>query len=194
MKRTLAVLAAASALALAPAANAAVTITGTNIQNVDPTNGSGGAFNVSFDDTFGATGVTPFTRFLNFISSVAGTLQVRVDAAGGSFAENNTNLTGVSLVQNGVTTNVPQVTPDPFESRGLAGYAVNAGQATALNIAGNTGTQTGGFSGSLAFVPNAVPGVPEPGTWAMMLLGFGALGMAMRRKQATTVRARIRFA
>ena len=32
--------------------------------------------------------------------------------------------------------------------------------------------------------------VPEPGTWAMMLLGFGAMGAAMRsrRKQKVTVR------
>ena len=26
-------------------------------------------------------------------------------------------------------------------------------------------------------------GVPEPGTWAMMLLGFGGIGMAMRRRR-----------
>jgi hypothetical protein len=30
---------------------------------------------------------------------------------------------------------------------------------------------------------NAAPGpIPEPGTWAMMLLGFGGIGFAMRRK------------
>jgi hypothetical protein len=28
-------------------------------------------------------------------------------------------------------------------------------------------------------------GVPEPATWAMMLLGFGGIGMAMRRRRAT---------
>ena len=28
------------------------------------------------------------------------------------------------------------------------------------------------------------PAVPEPGTWAMMLLGFGAAGYAMRRRRA----------
>ncbi|WP_205479130.1 PEPxxWA-CTERM sorting domain-containing protein [Sphingomonas arenae] len=29
-----------------------------------------------------------------------------------------------------------------------------------------------------------VSAVPEPGTWAMMLLGFGAIGFTMRRRQA----------
>lgn len=29
--------------------------------------------------------------------------------------------------------------------------------------------------------------VPEPSTWAMMLLGFGAIGLGMRRKQRQTV-------
>ena len=28
-----------------------------------------------------------------------------------------------------------------------------------------------------------VPGVPEPATWAMMLMGFGATGVAMRRRR-----------
>jgi hypothetical protein len=27
--------------------------------------------------------------------------------------------------------------------------------------------------------------VPEPGTWAMMLLGFGAIGFSMRRRRQT---------
>ena len=40
--------------------------------------------------------------------------------------------------------------------------------------------------------PNvAAPAVPEPATWAMMTLGFGAMGFAMRRKKLAT---RIRFA
>jgi hypothetical protein len=27
--------------------------------------------------------------------------------------------------------------------------------------------------------------VPEPGTWALMLLGFGAVGVSMRRRRTT---------
>lgn len=32
---------------------------------------------------------------------------------------------------------------------------------------------------------NLPAAVPEPGTWAMMLLGFGAIGFAMRRRRQT---------
>jgi hypothetical protein len=35
-------------------------------------------------------------------------------------------------------------------------------------------------------------GVPEPATWALMILGFGAVGGAMRRRQS--VAAKVRFA
>lgn len=35
---------------------------------------------------------------------------------------------------------------------------------------------------------NGVPAVPEPATWAMMLLGFGGIGMAMRRGRKQTGR------
>jgi hypothetical protein len=38
---------------------------------------------------------------------------------------------------------------------------------------------------TLNFTGNiAAPGLPEPGTWALMLLGFGAMGTVMRRKTA----------
>jgi hypothetical protein len=31
--------------------------------------------------------------------------------------------------------------------------------------------------------PNVVPGVPEPSTWAMMLIGFAGLSFAFRRSR-----------
>ena len=45
--------------------------------------------------------------------------------------------------------------------------------ASSINVGMN------GFSNGV-IVP---PPVPEPGTWAMMLLGFGGIGMAMRRRR-----------
>jgi hypothetical protein len=41
-------------------------------------------------------------------------------------------------------------------------------------------------------VVNNAGAVPEPATWALMILGFGAVGGAMRRRQA--VAAKVRFA
>ena len=50
-----------------------------------------------------------------------------------------------------------------------------------LNISGNAGL-TAGYGGDLAVV---APSVPEPSTWAMMILGFAGIGfMAYRRKQS----------
>lgn len=41
----------------------------------------------------------------------------------------------------------------------------------------------------------AVPGgVPEPATWAMMLLGFGAIGFAVRRRRKQELRPALHFA
>jgi hypothetical protein len=37
-----------------------------------------------------------------------------------------------------------------------------------------------------AFNINSPPGVPEPATWAMMLLGFGGIGFAMRRRRSSS--------
>ncbi|HEV2593823.1 MAG TPA: cistern family PEP-CTERM protein [Sphingomicrobium sp.] len=43
-----------------------------------------------------------------------------------------------------------------------------------------------GQSGELAGVPRTPP-VPEPATWAMMLLGMGAISVAMRRRRKPSI-------
>ena len=43
----------------------------------------------------------------------------------------------------------------------------------------------GGFSNAVLYT-TGTPAVPEPATWAMMLLGFGAAGTAMRRSRRRT--------
>jgi hypothetical protein len=36
-------------------------------------------------------------------------------------------------------------------------------------------------------IANAVGAVPEPSTWAMMLIGFGAVGASLRRRRVSAI-------
>jgi hypothetical protein len=76
---------------------------------------------------------------------------------------------GFSLVSDGFT---------PGLTYGLVGDTIT------INWAG-TGTGDHNFSAIFSFVS----GVPEPGTWAMMLLGFGGIGFVMRRDRRRTLAA-----
>ena len=65
---------------------------------------------------------------------------------------------------------------DINEDWGLANLYLPAGSYT-LHIQGTRGDNTQ-YVGGIAFAA-----VPEPATWAMMLMGFGAIGFAMRRRR-----------
>jgi hypothetical protein len=72
--------------------------------------------------------------------------------------------------------NGPPILPlDPFEANGppirLSGRIV----------AFDAPVVVGNFAVSLS----AVPGVPELGTWAMMIIGFGGVGLQLRRRRGT---------
>lgn len=49
-----------------------------------------------------------------------------------------------------------------------------------INVLGTLLGETGSYSGTINV---QVAPVPEPGTWAMMLLGFGAMGLVIRRRR-----------
>lgn len=44
-------------------------------------------------------------------------------------------------------------------------------------------------SGANVYEPAPVPTVPEPGSWALMILGFGGVGAALRRRQSVALTA-----
>jgi hypothetical protein len=45
----------------------------------------------------------------------------------------------------------------------------------------------GSYGGNGTLVPAETRGVPEPATWAMMVLGFGALGFSLRRRRSSVL-------
>ncbi len=57
----------------------------------------------------------------------------------------------------------------------------NAGVGTPHEING----MQGNYSAALPVASGMISAVPEPATWAMMIIGFGAIGAAMRRRAAT---------
>ena len=67
-----------------------------------------------------------------------------------------------------------------FEFGSLAATSLIAGATNLLTISGlNTGD--GAYSGTLTFASQSA--VPEPATWALMLIGFGAVGFSVRRRR-----------
>ena len=52
---------------------------------------------------------------------------------------------------------------------------------------GSTGGSPYSASATLSVPPAVIPGVPETTTWALTLMGFGAMGAAMRRRPRTSV-------
>jgi hypothetical protein len=81
---------------------------------------------------------------------------------------------------------------------GQDAYLLQLGQtlATGSYIVGflDQGGRTDGAtanSGAILVTTPPPPGVPEPATWAMMLMGFGATGFAMRRSRRKALLAQI---
>jgi hypothetical protein len=97
---------------------------------------------------------------------------------------------GISFSVSKVTTVSYSVNPGVSTSVSLylLGTAIKAGfeaTATSLTLQFNN-TNNSAFSGSatLATPPAPPPpSVPEPATWGLMLVGFGAMGAAMRRRK-----------
>jgi len=103
------------------------------------------------------------------------------------WADNNI----VSILLNGVLITNPVVSGS--ESFRGPGIALNTGgnfllgtNTVVFNVLNLQGSGTNPVS--LRADLDAVYAVPEPGTWMLMLLGFGAIGFAMRSRAKTRVR------
>lgn len=147
------------------------------------TNSGSGSFGWSND---GVGNVNPFQHSFTFTTTRDGRLSSDVFSTSIDFPRDNVN-----FVLNGVRLNPtsPTVGGVPFqvisvglsELRRLTNVTIAAGTHT-ISVRGTAG-QNGFYNGTLAFV------VPEPSTWALMILGFGLTGFAMRRRRSTGLAA-----
>jgi hypothetical protein len=128
----------------------------------------------------GAAAPCTFTRAFNFITP-AGFNLASADIASVANANPLTNIDFSSVTLNGVTFNT--VLTGMQEFRNHLNQAIISGANNTLLVSGTTGGNAA-FSGNLSFA--ATSAVPEPTTWAMMLVGFGAVGYSMRRKSSRT--------
>lgn len=120
--------------------------------------------------TIGGTALAGLTFDASvFINPAPNTILLNV--GGLSIVLNEQILSGDGLTGIGITTNAIHAA--------FNGFPVGTGLANGNLILGH----------SQAFASVGQPGaVPEPSTWAMMLIGFGAAGYSLRRKNTLAVR------
>lgn len=189
MKKLLFAAAAATAFAAAPASAAqivdldGVANASTNGANGVAVNLAAGTYNLSF--TQGA--YTAFTRFSNVSGCDGAGANCRtgyensaryiIDGVTYLFGD-GAGTGGIGPVSGGAYYNSAA---NSFANAGkyVQSFVVGAGQPVTFYLYDdNLRDNSGGVSLQLT-------AVPEPGTWAMMILGFGIVGGAMRRRQKT---------
>jgi hypothetical protein len=151
----------------------------TNNSGVDPL----AAFSGNFGAFFGAVGSTGgITQTLNTVIGQTYTISL--------YAQIDQGTPNYGIITFGGQTLDSTTNSAGFDYRQLTYSAVATSALTALTFE---------FRHDPAFfqiddisVTGLSGAVPEPATWAMMILGMGAVGGAMRRKQA--VKASVRFA
>ena len=176
----------AVAFAIAPAAHAATILPG------NPTSVPNAKFDVSGDITSGPISAS-FGRNGLGSGTFTDTFLFRIDQNGLGSGSITTILSGLPMsatdldftsviFNNGVTDYVVDTSTGSVEQGGLANIPITFGTQNSLTVNYLSRGQ-GSYSGTLTFTPGPIP---EPATWAMMLLGFGAMGMVIRRRKQRT--------
>ena len=161
----------AVALTAATAAPATVVVEfpETTVTTTLDTDLSGITFAIGYED---AGLSNPFEEALQFTNDLAGVYTITLSTS--SVIIDELFLSGSSIADT--------IIPLTFNSGNiyqfaLDGLTLDPGTYT-LNINGHFNGDRSSFGGDVTFAA-----VPEPATWAMMLIGFGAVGFSMRRRR-----------
>jgi hypothetical protein len=125
--------------------------------------------NVSFSSTAGATLAETLTDFLVFQDGLGGTFNFSASSVKTLTYDLANHVFGLYLLGSTLDTNL--------------GYDPTA-TSLVLSFSSVTGNL---YSASATLTVPPAPEVPEPATWGMIVVGFGAMGAAMRRRQRTSL-------
>ena len=141
----------------------------------------GGSYTDNFKFTIG--GFPPGAAPGNPIGTGGGSLTYIIRPSAGVTFSSITFFNGLGTV------NVPINNLGAFIAAGLNNVKILAGQENVLSV--NWSTEgVAQYDGNIEFTPG---GVPEPMTWAMMIIGFAAVGFGMRRRNQEVARVRYAF-
>lgn len=164
----------AAALATASIASAAITVTGST--NVDsPITVVNGATQMTLDFAKNPEPSGGFSGSVDFNNTLSGLYSIIVGTSTPGATITNVTLAGIM----GSTGSFSTI--GSSNSLSLLVPSLAAGDYR-VSFSGNAPANGGVATGNLTFQPASVP---EPATWAMMLVGFGAMGFAARRRRRT---------
>ena len=195
MNRFLTMFAAASALALASTSNAAIitpgspppgvfVVTGEPFSGTNPVTAT-----IGNTPQVGGTVAAPVSFTDSFLFTIGPPGGALIGTGSGSIITSTsllfsaTDLDLTSVIVNGVALTISRTADGLIESSGTSNVSIFSGQLNNITVTGLS-RGLGSYGGNLTFIPAAA--VPEPGTWALMLIGFGAVGFSMRRRRRIT--------
>lgn len=182
MRKLILAAASAAALAISSGATAApLVLSPTTVTSVTPP--ASGTFGNSFNPATIGTFQDNFVINLTNSSLTNGSL-ITVSLAGGNNIDFTCPTCTVRLDSNLFTL----MSTGPVDMFTLNPTLLGIGNHTLTVIGNIVAGPTASYSGTINF--NTAP-VPEPSTWAMMLLGFGATGLMLRRRNRRTMLAQV---
>jgi hypothetical protein len=172
MRKLVLGLAAASALAFASAGNAAITVTSSNGVNT-PVNVVNSPTQSTIDFAINPAPPNTFSGWFEFDNDLSGLYSVIVGTST-PFA----TITSAALTGPGGSPAIGSVSGTGPSLSLLVNFL---GAGTYRFSFGGTAPANGGVvNGNLTFLP-----VPEPASWAMLVLGFVGVGLVLRRRRPT---------